>query len=107
MRGFAQRLRSMPAALQRTAAEAALASARRGAELARSLAPVDSGALRSSIHAQKQGPGAAVIAGARHAAFVEYGTSCSAPRPYMLPMAREMRGEFVEEMIQAAREVLS
>ena len=107
MKRLERRLRSMTAALERAGAEAVCASARRGAEIARSLAPVDSGELRASIEAQQQGRGAAVRAGAGHAAAVEFGTRYTAPRPYMLPMARAVQGEFVENMIRAAREVLS
>jgi HK97 gp10 family phage protein len=57
------------------------------ADLARQLAPVDTGALRASITVE-DGPHAQarrVVAGMPYAAFQEFGTSTSAARPYATP----------------------
>lgn len=50
---------------------------------ARTLAPVDTGALRDSIHAE---PGKVVVE-VPYAAFVEYGTSDTPAQPYLRPAA--------------------
>lgn len=100
-------MKTLAAKLNRAVAEAVKASARQGAILAREYAPVDSGALKNSIRAEGGGLSASVIAGAAHAAAVEYGTSRMAAQPFMLPMARDMRAEFIRNMRQAVREVIS
>lgn len=106
MRSFERKLYSWADRMEAIGAEAALASARRGAESAREHAPVDSGELKNSISAQPCGSCCArVQAEAGHAAAVEYGTSRMRPRPYLLPMARSMAGEFARECCAKLREV--
>ena len=107
MKRFARRMARLSCAMERAAAEAVNASALQAAQLARELVPVDSGELRASIHVQRQGPAANVVAGAAHAAMVEYGSSAAAPQPYMLPAARAVRGEFIRLARRAMQEVLS
>ena len=94
MRALAGRLRELSAALEREMAGAAEAAAAHAAEVARRNVPVDTGALRDSISCRSAGLEAAAVAAAPYAAMVEYGTSRMAPRPFMLPAARESRGEF-------------
>lgn len=106
MKGFERKLRAWASRLDACGAEASFASARRGADMARSSAPVDSGELRGSISAEACGGScASVQARARHAAAVEYGTSRMQPRPYLLPMARSMQAEFARECALKLREV--
>ena len=105
MNRFARRMARAAAALERAGTRAALASALQGAQILRDTVPVDSGALRSSVHVRQEGTTASVSAGAPHAAMVEYGTSRMPPRPFMLPMAAGMRGEFVEKARAAVQEV--
>ena len=106
MKRFAAKLTAWQDHLAQAGAEAVYASARRGAKLARELAPVDSGELRGKIDAQLlDGARAAVISRAAHAAMVEYGTSRAPAQPHMLPMAHRMRGEFADEMRRMLREV--
>jgi len=106
MKGFERKLRAWASRLDACGAEAVLASARRGASLAREYVPVDSGELRSSICAEGCGRcSARVAARAKHAAAVEYGTSRMQPRPYLLPMAGSMRAEFIRACAQKLREV--
>ena len=106
MKNFAQKLRARAARLEACGAEAAIASARRGASLARESVPVDSGELKGSICLEMCGPScAAVLARAGHAAAVEYGTSRMQPRPYLLPMARSMQADFARECALKLREV--
>ena len=107
MKKFALKLNRWAAELERAAAEAVFASAGRGADAAKKLAPVKSGELRQSIGVRREGDlQAAVIAAAPHSAMVEYGTSRAPAQPFMLPMAREVSGEFAAALRKAAREVL-
>ena len=106
MRAFAGKLLAMTGRLEAAVQKAAMVAAERCAETARSLVPVDSGELRESIRAGRQGKGAAVIAAAPHAAMVEYGTSRMAPQPYLVPAARQEEEAFAKEMCAAARGVL-
>ena len=92
--------------MERVGMEAGWTAAQRGAELARRMAPVDSGELRGGIRAIREDGGVAVVSTAPHAAMVEYGTVKSAAQPYMMPMAQEMRAEFAELARPAATEVL-
>ena len=106
MKGFERKVRSWAKEMETIGAEAALASARRGASLAREAVPVDSGELKNSISAEACGRNcAAVRAGAGHAAAVEYGTSRMQPWPYLMPMARNMAGDFARECGAKLREV--
>jgi HK97 gp10 family phage protein len=54
----------------------------------RSLAPVDTGALRASIQITDDG----VAVGVPYAAFVEYGTSDTAPQPFAGPAVNNLAG---------------
>ena len=99
-------MKNLARQLETACAQALCTTAAQGAALARQMAPVQSGALRASIHVQEHGMQAAVIAGASHAAPVEYGTSRMAARPFMLPMAREMRGTLMRNVRAAVREVI-
>lgn len=106
MKRFAGKLAAWQGGLERAGAEAVYASARRAAKIARELAPVDSGELRGKIDAQMlDGACGAVVSRAEHAALVEYGASRTPAQPYMRPMARQMRHEFVREMRRVLREV--
>lgn len=100
-------MKTLAARLNRAAAQAVLDSARQGALLARENAPVDSGELKKSIHAEGGGLSASVKTGADHAVMVEYGTSRMAPQPFMLTMARDMRSRFIRNVRRAVREVVS
>lgn len=54
--------------------------------------PVVSGKLRDAIHADEEPEGVYVVAGnnvAWYGALVEYGTSHSAPRPFLIPAFEE------------------
>jgi HK97 gp10 family phage protein len=62
------------------------------ADLARQLAPVDTGELRSSISVEDGAHPLArrVVASAGHAAFIEFGTSVSEAQPYLTPARRQI-----------------
>ena len=104
------RLKKLCAAVEKIGAEATIASAGHCAELARNNAPVDTGELRASIGVSAGGAYAAsVIASAPHAAMVEYGTSKSAPQPFMMPAALSAAEGFFAgarmELRRAAKEI--
>jgi HK97 gp10 family phage protein len=72
------------------------------AQDARGRVPVDSGALRDSIHTEKDehGIGEFVVAGnteVYYGHFVEYGTVNTSPRPFLVPAAEENRARHVKE----------
>ena len=106
MKRLEKKLLAWEEGMERVSAETFWTAAQRGAELARRMAPVDSGELRGGIRAIREDGGAAVVSTGPHAAMVEYGTVKSAAQPYMLPMAQEMRAEFAELARTAAKEVL-
>ena len=63
---------------------------------AKTLAPVDTGFLKSSIGAERQsGLSWLVWAYAEYALYVEVGTSRMAAQPYMIPALEQVYPEFV------------
>lgn len=62
------------------------------ATVARQLAPVDTGALRDSIHVDLVDGEAEVIADVPYAIFVEFGTSVDEAQPYLRPAADAVVG---------------
>lgn len=60
-----------------------------GAELvganAKSICPVDTGALRDSISVEHSGMSAEISANTDYASFVEFGTSKMAAQPFLVP----------------------
>ncbi len=54
-------------------------------------APVKTGFLRSSIHADGAGTEWEVRVGAEYGAFVEFGTRRMAARPYLIPAVEQVR----------------
>lgn len=80
---------NIEAALKRIEAEMEAAqddAAEKALELARKLAPVDTGFMRDSIVVTKPGPmSRSLRAVARYSYFVEYGTRKMAARPFLAP----------------------
>lgn len=64
---------------------------------AKTLVPVDTGALKASIQTEQTGDmSAAVTAGMEYAAVVEYGSARGSPaQPYMTPAADAVRPGYV------------
>lgn len=85
----------------------------RVAERARELAPVRTGHLMASIHAElgESIEGAAafdpvqVIADTPYASFVEFGTSKMEAQPFMTPAAEQIEPEILEEIDSVLREL--
>lgn len=74
---------------------------------AKTLAPVDTGFLRSSISAEFPSRYKAVVtAHAHYAGFVELGTSRMAPRPYLYP-ALDRIAPWFERAVAAAADPLA
>jgi len=63
------------------------------ADLAEQLAPVDTGALRASIHVEDGDREGAyrVVASAPYAQFVEYGTARAAAQPFLTPAVAHVK----------------
>lgn len=78
---------------------------------AKTLAPIDTGNLRSSIITAIAGDGrfgameATITAEAEYSAYVEFGTSTQAGQPFMMP-AFERRVPLLEEALGAIGETL-
>jgi HK97 gp10 family phage protein len=64
---------------------APVAAAETVAEIARQLAPVDTGELRDKIKAKHLSRYSQVEAGAKHSGYVEFGTYKMAAQPYLRP----------------------
>lgn len=63
---------------------------------AKTLVPVDTGALSNSIQAETTGDLSAVVAaGMEYAPYVEYGTSHGPAQPYLTPAADAVRPGFI------------
>lgn len=74
---------------------------------AKTLAPVDTGALKSSISTTQSGLSAEIGPTVNYAAYVEEGTSRMGPQPYLGPATERHEGQFYAAMEQLAGEVLS
>jgi HK97 gp10 family phage protein len=71
--------------VQDAAREAVAEVANVALEEARRTVPVVTGALRDSLHIERDGDSVEVVADAGHAAFVEFGTSRQAAEPFLTP----------------------
>ncbi len=73
------------AAAERASSVALTVVAAKFASAARAAAPIDTGALRSSIVVSGDGDERIIAATDEAASFVEFGTSDTAPQPFMWP----------------------
>lgn len=73
---------------------------------AKTLAPVDTGFLRSGIkttdlrNVSQESPSAEVVASASYSPYLEFGTSRMAPQPFMRPAADKHADAFEQAMAQ-------
>lgn len=73
--------------------------------LAKSIAPIDTGALRSSIQASPESEKSWVIAvGVEYGKSVEFGTSRQAAQPYLTPASENVRSMFLGQMQSVVEE---
>lgn len=68
---------------------------------AKSICPVDTGALRDSISVSAAGNRAEISANTDYAAYVEFGTSQMAPQPYLVPSLIGNSGAVLAAMADA------
>ncbi|HEX6682432.1 MAG TPA: HK97-gp10 family putative phage morphogenesis protein [Candidatus Limnocylindrales bacterium] len=95
------KLAQMPEKI-RTGAEAAVRDeTEEVADDMRAFAPVATGELKDSIQAEVDGLSGAAAATARHATFVEHGTSDTPEQPFALPAAEQSRQRFGDRMREA------
>ena len=81
--------------------QAAYNFARRTESIAKMLAPVRTGFLKSSIQRFTTAPGHHTIrVGAHYGAYVEYGTRYMAAQPYFRPAVEEAKRQFIADMRQ-------
>lgn len=66
-----------------------------------SLCPVDTGTLRNSISVSVNGSNAEISANTDYAAYVEFGTSKMAPKPYLVPALLENADSIISAMAEA------
>ena len=91
----------------RAAQDALARQAERMAQAAREYAPVDTGALRSSISSCMEGGEAVISASVPYAAAVELGSFARAPRPFLSPAYQALKQETIEAVARAMQEELS
>ncbi|HYG68512.1 MAG TPA: HK97-gp10 family putative phage morphogenesis protein [Anaeromyxobacteraceae bacterium] len=85
-----------------------LESAQRIERTAKSLAPVDTGRLRASIEAVREGRTSAVLrVGAPYGAFVEYGTRWNRAQPFLRPAVEIERAGMTARFGEIVREELA
>ena len=89
--------------VRRRAADAVTKAAFDVEAQAKALAPVDTGALKSSIQAQPEGDLAArVDVGAEYGIYVEFGTRKMRAQPFLEPAAEQVKPSFEAAMRQVA-----
>jgi HK97 gp10 family phage protein len=81
-------------------------SAQRVQRDARRFAPVRTGALRDGIEVTDDGLSSSVVSTVRYADYVEFGTSDTAPQPYMRPAADLAPDPLAEEVANAGEDIL-
>lgn len=80
---------------------APVAAAERVADIARKIAPVDTGELRSKIIAVHLSKTSNVEARAGHSGFVEFGTYKMAAQPYLRPAVDQHKQEILNAVAEA------
>lgn len=74
------------------------------ADAARNMCPVDTGTLKSSINVTGSDMSARINADTDYAGYVEFGTSKTAPQPYLVPALINSAGAITEEIARALSE---
>lgn len=99
-------LAAAPAKVQGESVGAVAKSARSVQRDAQRFAPVLTGLLRESIETHGAGLTAEVVATARYSDYVEYGTSDTAPQPFMRPAADLAADPLADDLGDAAEHIL-
>ena len=104
-----QELTRLPTDLAADARAQQAAMTEQAAAAIRAAYPVDTGALRASVHVVTDGSTsparvfAAVVVDAPYAELVEFGTARTAPVPAFVPATRRGREQFVAAMVARVR----
>lgn len=99
---LSNRLPAMDLRMREAAAKVVKSTALQCEAMAKTKAPVDTGALRTSIQAQPETELSWIVGpGVSYAIYVEYGTVYAAPQPYMTPAAESLRSSFIQRMNDA------
>lgn len=77
------------------------AAAQTVCDSAKSMCPVDTGTLQSSIKVSVNGSSAEISADTDYAAYVEFGTSKMAPQPYLVPALLQSREAIIASAANA------
>ena len=110
-----RRLDELPGAVDAAVEEALADGAQHVADLARSLAPVDAGALRSSIAVEGDGMALRVVAGGEattrdgfdYSLAVEYGAEGHDAHPFLNPAARALAPSIVGRLARAVSSTIT
>ena len=78
-----------------------VAAAEKVADIARSLAPVDTGFMRDNIKAVHFAKSSRVDANAKYSGYVEFGTYKMAAQPYMRPAVDQHQREILNAVAEA------
>ena len=101
-----RRLDQLPDEIRQAAEQAVADEVDAVASDMRENAPVASGELRDSIEGEVDGLSGTVRARARHAVFVEHGTSSTPEQPFAQPAAEVSRRRFPRRLPEAVRREL-
>jgi HK97 gp10 family phage protein len=99
-------LAAAPATVEGKSIRAVAKSGRDTQRNAQRFAPVLTGALREGIVVDAAGLSASVVSTMRYADYVEYGTSDTAPQPYMRPAADLAPGPLADDLGDAGEDIL-
>ena len=92
------RFRQIDKQIRAAEQKARVGAANTGAAVARQLAPVDTGFLKSQIAVLQGGYGGVrLISGAPYSAFVNYGTVYQAPQPFFSTGTEAMRKDLARQ----------
>lgn len=80
---------------------APVAAAEMVADIARGLAPVDTGWMRDNIKAVHLSKFSQVVANAKYSGYVEFGTYKMAAQPYLRPAVQEHQREILNAVAEA------
>lgn len=98
-------LAAAPAKVEGKSVRAVDTAAHQTQRNAQRFAPVLTGALREGIVVEASGLSASVVSTIRYADYVEYGTSDTAPQPYMRPAADLAPGPLADDLGDAGEDI--
>lgn len=99
-------LAAAPAKVEAKGVRAVEVAAQRTQRNAQRFAPVLTGRLREGIRVETEGLEASVVSTVRYADYVEYGTSDTAPQPYMRPAADLAPDPLADDLGDAGEDIL-